>query len=196
MILKERAGPVTDQQRKLLEEADKSCARIADLLAQISELSQLEEGAAKFNRGTVDLTALLADAIAALPPLADREIAVQLQPAPATPVIGDAGRLARAFSSILWALRRELVSNDALVVVVWRRPAAGLAQVTVAEASRIQILTEVEPTESYDFDEWRGGVGLSLSIARRIIEAHGGSLLSPDDQLKGAAIILLPLAVS
>ena len=29
MLLKDRAGPVTDQQRRLLEEAEKSCGRLA-----------------------------------------------------------------------------------------------------------------------------------------------------------------------
>ena len=29
------------------------------------------------------------------------------------------------------------------------------------------------------FDEWRGGVGMTLPIARCIIEAHGGRVLSP-----------------
>jgi signal transduction histidine kinase len=28
MLLREQAGPITDQQKKMLQEADKSCARI------------------------------------------------------------------------------------------------------------------------------------------------------------------------
>ena len=32
MLLKDRAGPLSDQQRKLLEEAEKSCARLTALL--------------------------------------------------------------------------------------------------------------------------------------------------------------------
>jgi signal transduction histidine kinase len=46
MLLKERAGPVPDQQRRLLEEAEKSCGRLSALLAEVSDLSGLEAGTA------------------------------------------------------------------------------------------------------------------------------------------------------
>jgi signal transduction histidine kinase len=50
MLLKDRAGPVTDQQRRLLEEAEKSCARLSALLAEMSDLGALESGTATVNR--------------------------------------------------------------------------------------------------------------------------------------------------
>jgi len=34
MLLKDRAGSLTDQQRRLLEDAEKSCARLSSLLAK------------------------------------------------------------------------------------------------------------------------------------------------------------------
>ena len=44
MLLKDRAGPITEQQRRLLEEAEKSCARLSALLAEVSDLANLEAG--------------------------------------------------------------------------------------------------------------------------------------------------------
>jgi signal transduction histidine kinase len=44
------------------------------------------------------------------------------------------------------------------------------------------------------FDEWRGGSGLSLAVARRIINAHGGQIWSPGDDVRAAAVIALPSA--
>ena len=55
MVLRERAGPITDQQRKLLEEAEKSCGRLSALVTEMSDLSALEGGTAAFNAATVDL---------------------------------------------------------------------------------------------------------------------------------------------
>ena len=46
MLLKDRAGPLSDQQRKLLEEAEKSCGRLTALLTEVSDLSNLEGGTA------------------------------------------------------------------------------------------------------------------------------------------------------
>src|SRR5687768_1524978 len=73
MLLKERAGPLSDQQRKLLEEAEKSCGRLSALLAEVSELSNLEAGTAPVSRVAVDVEASLRDAVNSLAPLADRE---------------------------------------------------------------------------------------------------------------------------
>jgi signal transduction histidine kinase len=44
------------------------------------------------------------------------------------------------------------------------------------------------------FDEWRGGSGLSLGVARRVIEAHGGRIWSPAEDAKAGAVIALPHA--
>ena len=72
MLLKERAGPLNEQQRKLLEEAEKSCGRLSALIAEVSELSGLEAGTATFNRLEIDLRATITEAVSALPEIPDR----------------------------------------------------------------------------------------------------------------------------
>src|SRR5512145_288012 len=72
MLLKDRAGVLNDQQRRLLEEAEKSCGRLSGLLAEMSDLSNLEAGTGTFNRNTVDLPSLLQEAVAELPEVPDR----------------------------------------------------------------------------------------------------------------------------
>ena len=67
MVLKERAGPISDQQRKLLEEAEKSCGRLSALVGEMSDLSGLEGGTAAFNSATLDLGGMLTEMAAALP---------------------------------------------------------------------------------------------------------------------------------
>src|SRR5688500_2162331 len=74
MLLKDRAGALNDQQRRLLEEAEKSCGRLSSLVAEMSDLSNLEAGNGSFNRSRLDLSGLLKDAIAGLPALPDREV--------------------------------------------------------------------------------------------------------------------------
>ena len=119
MLLKDRAGPITEQQRKLLEEAEKSCGRLSALVAEMSDLSNLEGGTASLNRSTVDLRALVQEAVTTLPPMPDRDIAVELQPGiDAATVPGDATRLRGAVTSLIIALRRELVTTDRLLVRV------------------------------------------------------------------------------
>src|SRR5216110_1552081 len=80
MLLKDRAGALNDQQRRLLEEAEKSCGRLSALVAEMSELSALEAGTATFNKQPTDLQSALRAAVEQLPPLPDeREVTIDLQ---------------------------------------------------------------------------------------------------------------------
>lgn len=195
MLLKDRAGPISEQQRRLLEEAEKSCGRLSSLVSEMSDLSSLEGGTAALNRGTVDLRGLVEEAIAALPPLPDREITVELQ-APTAPsaVHADAVRLRTALTSLVLALRREVVATDRVIVRLRRTrgsepPGYRLA---IADARMIDTIEEADPGRLEQFDEWRGGSGLSLAIARRIITQHGGALRAAPGGAAAAGIMFIP----
>lgn len=192
MLLKERAGPISDQQRKLLEEAEKSCGRLSALVAEMSDLSGLEGGTAGLNRTTADLHGILSEAIAALPPLPDREVHVELQGNGPVSVSGDVTRLRGALTSLLAALRRELVTSDRLVVRLAER--SGDAIVAVGDAGQIDTIQAADTAGLERFDEWRGGSGLSLAIARRVIGQHGGTVHSAPGEGKASALITLPRA--
>ena len=68
--------------------------------------------------------------------------------------------------------------------------------VIVSEEATVQEAYDREPVS---FFEKRGGLGLALPLAGRVIEGHGGRLSSPkplleDDPLtRGSAIISLPI---
>jgi signal transduction histidine kinase len=191
MLLRDRAGAITDQQRKLLEEAEKSCGRLSALVSEMSDLSALEGGSAALNRGPVDLTALLTDAIAGLPPLQDRPITIELEGAAGAVVDADAVRLRAALTSLLLALRRELVTADRLVVRVSRSTRA--IRLAIADPDKISGIAAAEPAQLAVFNEWRGGSGLGLAIARRVIAQHGGMLYgSIDETDKACALVTLP----
>src|SRR5215475_4663268 len=100
MLLKDRAGPVTEQQRRLLEEAEKSCTRLSALLAEVSDLANLEAGSGTFNKSTLELRPLIAEVIGALPPPPERELSVELvEGGNTSSVVGDPTRLRTAFTS-------------------------------------------------------------------------------------------------
>jgi signal transduction histidine kinase len=195
MLLNDTAGPVTERQRQMLEAAAKSCARMNALLTETSDLSNLEAGTVSINRSSIDLRKVLADVIAALPANSDREVEVELATGdgPAT-IQGDAVRLRTALGSVLFALRRELVTSSRIFVRERSgdykgRPASWIA---IGDADQIDALATAAPNTLTTFDEWRGGCGLSLAVARRIVEAHGGAVWSPLEGSKAGAVIALP----
>jgi signal transduction histidine kinase len=193
MVLKDPTHILDDRYRRMLEEAERSCARLTMLVGEMSDLSALEAGTASFKKAPVDVRTLLAEAIAELPPLADRTVDVQLTggEGPAT-VQGDAPRLKTAVMSILHGLRREIVNDDKLVVKEWfgayqEKPASWIA---IADGESIDVVSTAKPEAFTTFDEWRGGCGLSLAVARRIIDGHDGSVWSTEDVAKSAVIAL------
>jgi signal transduction histidine kinase len=197
MLLKDRAGSLTDQQRRLLEDAEKSCARLSTLLAEMSDLSNLEAGKAPFNRNGTDFRALLAEAIAALAPVPDRQIDVDLTTGEGPALVNaDAVRLRGALTSVLHAIRREVVNSTRLFVRerIGEYGGRRASWVAIGDADQIASLEAAGPEALTTFDEWRGGCGLSLPVARRIVAAHGGALWSPAEKSNSGAVVVLPHA--
>jgi signal transduction histidine kinase len=197
MLLKDRAGPLNDQQRRLMEEAEKSCGRLSNLVAEVSELAHLESGRIAFSRTRVDVRSVLTDAITGLPDLQDRAIAIDLMADDVDSIEGDAVRLKTAFTSIVHALRRELVTSDRLAVRLHQVNDEGevnpAIRIDIAEPTRLDWLMALPPAQLATFDEWRGGNGLALPNARRILESHGGQIWSPAEDGKAGAVVSLPL---
>jgi signal transduction histidine kinase len=196
MLLRDRNNPPSDMHRRLLEEAEKSCGRLSALLAELSELGQLESGTASYNRSNLGLATTLSEAVAALPDLPDRSVAIDIAVDADVRVHGDAVRLRTAFASLLHAIRREIVLSDRLLVRSEMPPAGNgdTIRITLAEPSRIDEVARLAASSLVTFDEWRGGNGLALPNARRIIEAHGGRLFGPSEAGKASAVIFLPAA--
>jgi signal transduction histidine kinase len=194
MILRERAGPISDQQRKLLEEAEKSCARLSGLVQEMSELSSLEGGRASLASTTIALDGLLAEQVASLPELPDREVRVELETNGPVSIQGDATRLRTAFSSLMTALRREVIDSDRMIVRINESKPGSMCVITIGTPGEIDGFAKANPSSLGRFDEWRGGSGLSLPIARRVIGQHGGAIFAPPEDKKAGAVILLPQA--
>ncbi|MCC7415746.1 MAG: HAMP domain-containing histidine kinase [Acidobacteria bacterium] len=199
MLLRDTESTLPARQRRMLEEAEKSCARIGALVAELSDVGRIDAGLVPLAHERFDLFALLEDVAGKMHEASDREVRFELDGPPSgAPMSGDPARIRESFQSIFRAILREQPS--ACTVVASRRIAlvAGVraAVVVAAEASSVQAAYAAAPGP---FDEMRGGLGLALPIARRVIEAHGGSLAAPAASggeapgVRSAAIVALPL---
>lgn len=193
MLLNDQSSPLSDRQRKMLSEAEKSCARLVALIAEMNDVSKLDAGLVKLSREPLDLFAMVEEVAASVHEAQDRGVRLEVRGTPAgATMMGDGPRLRQAFAAIFRAILRE--QGGACTVVVERRlttdASRGAAAIIVAEENAVQSAYESAHTS---FDEKRGGMGLALPLARRVIEGHGGGLSSPAGASeRGAAIITFP----
>ena len=129
---------------------------------------------------------------AQLPPLPDREVLVDLDiDGDPAPIHADPVRLTDALTSIIRSLQREVI-NEAPLVVRQRRADSSAYEIVIGDDETLALLDAEGSGQREPFDEWRGGSGLILPVARRIIEAHGGRIWGPPGERKAGARIVLP----
>src|SRR5215212_7160313 len=102
MLLREQGGPLTDKQKKMLEEAERSCTRIGALVAEMSEFGKLVGGELALSRQEFDIAALLAELASGMHEGEDRGVRLELRGVDhPVPVIGDRTRLAAAVKALI-----------------------------------------------------------------------------------------------
>lgn len=194
MLLKGHAGPLSDDQRRLMLEAEKSCGRISGLLAEMSDLAHVELGDVPFQHHLFDAAAVVRESVEAAGPSQDFP-PVTLSPVGADDRIeiqGDPGRLRAAFAALILCVRREVPTASSVVVQLSSRPESGVVAIGAPEA----VATLLDPAASAEVDEFyelRGGMGLALPLARRVIHRHGGRLLVLPAMPKGGIAVLFPV---
>ena len=197
MLLREQAGAITDKQRKMLEEADTSCARIVALIAEMSELGKLEAGEVTVPSVPFDLAALIVELAGSMREGEDRGVRLDVRATGSVMVAGDRTRLAAALRALMHAALRERGEPGVIVVECSTLPDTHQtwAIVTIGDETVTRSLVDAARATPPPFDEWRGGLGLALPVARRVIEAHGGALWSaPGSTPRAGSALRLPVA--
>jgi signal transduction histidine kinase len=191
--------PMSPRQRKMIEEAEKSCARLVAIVAELSDIGKLDAGLITLGRQPLDAFSLVGEVAELVQEARDREVRLEVRgEKEGAPIEGDGPRLRAAFDAIFRAILRERAGPCTVIVERRLETRGGQASAVAVVAEESSVLAAYERDPSV-FDEKRGGLGLALPLARRVIEGHGGAIWSPkpssdDDPLpRGAAVISLPI---
>jgi K+-sensing histidine kinase KdpD len=178
-----------------------NASRQARLIDELLDVSRIAAGRASLDLQKLDLAEVLRGAVESILPSAEAQgVAVHLHDAASLQIDGDIRRLEQVFLNLL--------SN-----AVKFTPAGGRIDVRVASSDRrveVQVADTgmgVEPEFlPHVFDRFRqadsnttrvhGGLGLGLSIARNLVDAHGGSIaVHSEGRGRGTTFtVTLPLA--
>lgn len=184
LLLSERAGKLTDEQRRYLEESRNSCQRLNEFVLDLLDASHDPSHAIRLN--LVDqpvVPAIRAVVEFFLPLLEEKNLVVEID-APSelrpsrfdsmrigqvlTNLLGNAVKYTKAGSAISVSVRDVERNQRPMIEVAMTDDGPGIADV---DSQRI-----FEPFVRSTGDGQAPGVGLGLAICRRILEAHGGEI--------------------
>ena len=171
--------PMVDKARSMMERQLHQMVRLVDDLLDVSRVSR---GKIELRRDNVELAAVLRNAIETSQPLmAERghELVARI-PEDKIVVYADTTRLSQVFWNVLnnaakytengGRIELDVEMGDGTVAVTVRDNGIGIP---AAMLSRVfDIFTQVDRS----LEKAQGGLGIGLSIARRLVEMHGGRI--------------------
>jgi signal transduction histidine kinase len=182
------------QYRDSLIVCRRAAARMQDLVERLLALARVETVPPIETLEPVPLRPLLTDITTWLAPLAhERDVRVSVDGEPLD-ISGNTAQLREALGNVV--ANAILYNKAAGSVTISTRAHAGVARIEVVDTG-IGIPAEAIPRI---FDRFfrvdrarsreRGGSGLGLSIARAIVEAHGGSIICRSEEGTGSVFVI------
>ncbi|HEY7171794.1 MAG TPA: ATP-binding protein [Vicinamibacterales bacterium] len=178
-----RRGRVEDQRRdRVFQAIHDGARRQAQLIDDLLDVSRIISGKLRLERTAVDLRTIVEDAVQAMQLAAEaKQLRMHADLADGVGLIdGDGARLQQVVSNLLSNAIKFTPEGGSVHVVVKRT--ARWVELTVSDTGqgiRAEFLPEVfEPFRQADGSTTRvhGGLGLGLSIAKHLVEAHHGSI--------------------
>ena len=186
-MLAETSGLLGGVHTELAEGINRETDRLTRLVSNLLDMSRLEAGALRPNLEWVSIADVISDVLDRMEPLLpDHEIAVELaEPVPPTPL--DFVQISQVLTNLLDNCGRHSPAGAAI----------SISAEVVREQLRVTVFNEgshIPPSEPdrlfdkfYRLSLAPGGVGLGLSIARGIVEAHGGRIWAENVGQRGVA---------
>lgn len=197
--MKGRSTPEVTWASELIERQVQAMSRLIDDLMDVSRINQ---GKIELQRERVDLATLLADAIETTRPLIDeaRHTLELVVPQGRFELEADRARLAQAFTNLLHNATKYMDSGGRIQVGVRREGDA--VEVSVRDwgiglpEDRLDAVFEMFSQVETALSRSRGGLGVGLSLTRKLVEMHQGQVTARSEGLgKGSEFVVrLPLA--
>ena len=183
---------------------ERQLGQMVHLIDDLLDLSRISRGKIDLRKERIDLATAIQQAIEASRPLiaeADHELLIKFPPGPIH-VDADLTRLAQVFSNLLnnaakftdggGQIRLSIQQLGAEAVVSIQDNGSGIPTHMLPHV--FEMFTQVDS----NLERSQGGLGIGLSIVKRLVEMHGGSVEARSEgQGRGSEFVVrLPVALS
>jgi len=202
MILKRKLGPLTPEQERGLQVANKNIDRLIELIDNLLSFARLETGEAKLTIEDIPLWQLVDEAVDLVGErIRRRNISVTTQyDSDDLMVRGDRVKLGQVFTNLL-TNAVKFNRDGGRIALAGRRTAGGFVEIEVADTGigipaeeQEKIFERFYQVESGPRRRYEG-TGIGLSIVRDILRLHGGSIRVNSVPEEGSMFVLtLPMA--
>jgi two-component system, NtrC family, sensor histidine kinase KinB len=188
VLLNEKLGPLSPRQVELLAAARQDSDRLHRVIEDLLDISRMESGGAEMQVEPVNVQDLLLQVTDKMrTAFLDQKITLQLEVSPETPrVLIDPTRFQLVFDNLLGNALKYTSAGGTVSLAA--HPEDGLVSFIV-EDSGCGISPEYLPRIFEKFFRAPGqssiGSGLGLTIAKEIVEAHGGTITAASQLGKG-----------
>jgi len=194
--------PASDPAQQMMRETiDRQSAQLARIVNDLIDIARVTRGALSIEQAQVDMAEVVRRALETSAPAIEagnHRLDVEVPPQPLV-VRGDAQRLTQLLANVLNNAARYTPRGGNIAVRA--RSEQGWSVVQVRDTGRgidpgmLERIFHMFVQERPALERIGGGLGIGLALARRIAEAHGGSLAAySEGENKGAEFTLrLPL---
>ncbi|MCE3270770.1 MAG: putative histidine kinase, atypical hybrid [Ramlibacter sp.] len=197
-------GPATQDVQWSSDVIDRQVAAMGRLIDDLMDVSRINQGRIELRRTVVSLDEVLADAVETIQPQIDgsgHKLTV-IEPPGRLMVDADRGRLSQVFMNLLsnaakytdpgGQIEVRVVSEAGHAVVSFHDSGIGI------QSHRLEAVFDMFSQEEPAISRSRGGLGIGLSLTRKLVQLHGGNVTAHSDGPgKGSVFVVrLPLVAS
>jgi len=187
LMLAEEVGPLTEEQRRFLEESNAACRRVNAFVTRLLEAPAARADGAFLEVARQSLgDAIRSEARALVPLLEPKRLAVEIAVAPdADETRFDRGRIEQVLRNLIENAVKYAPEGTAIEVATRLQPAGPESERSAIEVSVSDRGPGIAPDDRERIFEAyvraaggrdAAGYGLGLAVCRRLVEAHGGAI--------------------
>jgi PAS domain S-box-containing protein len=187
-----------DKRQRMLELATSNTDRLIRLINDILDIERMRSGGVTFDRVDLSAAAVIATAVEAMRPMAEREGIVVHTESVDLRIFADPDRMMQLLTNLIDNAIKFSLRESAVDVSVRRDAGFALFEVRdrgrgIPAAMRESVFDRFQQVDHSDSRD-KGGTGLGLAICRSIVEQHGGRIWVDSEIAEGSSFLFtIPL---